>query len=225
MNPVIYDEFMMYFEKENKEKAIPYVLDLLKNQKIDVIELYVNLLTPALNNLSCPKEEEKISIWKEHIKTAIVRTIVECAYPYVMEKKNEIHKEWKGTAVVLCPPEEYHDLGARMVTDFLTICGYETIFVGSNTPQLDFYHAISMIKPAIIAISVSNYYNIVVTKKMIQQIKDKVDYKPAIIVGGNAFNYDSNKYKVVDADYFARTYEDLVEITGQIKGGNYETRI
>ena len=152
----IYNEFKVYFDEENKEMAVKYILEKLHNKEIDVVDLYSYVLTPLLNNIECKLEEERICIWKEHVKTAIVRTIVECSYPYVIEKKNALNKSIRGSAAVICPPDEYHDLGAKMVADFLTISGYNAIYVGGNTPYKDFYNAIDIVKPEVIAISVSN---------------------------------------------------------------------
>jgi methanogenic corrinoid protein MtbC1 len=211
----ILKQYEKYFEDENKEEAIKYLLNKLQSKEIDVIDLYTKILTPLLNNMKCKLEDKRICIWKEHVKTAIVRTIVECCYPYVIQKRNEEQNEKKGVAAILCPPEEYHDLGARMVADFFTISGYDTIFVGSNTPYQDFYNAIHVIKPNIVAISVSNYYNLIAAKKMIEEIKKLVNHPIKIVVGGYAFHDDDSKYKLVDADYYANSYEDIRRIANE----------
>ena len=208
----IYEQFNAYFEEENKEKAVAYILQLLQDKKIDVLKLYNEILTPAQYDITCKVSDKRICIWKEHVKTAIIRTIVECCYPYVIEMRNEQAEKKELTAVVLCPPEEYHDLGARMVSDFFTICGCESIFVGSNTPYKDFYNAVDVIRPDIIAISVSDYYNLVVTKKMIDDLRKIVTYPVKIVVGGYAFHEDCEKYKVVGADCYARSFDDIKRI-------------
>lgn len=202
------DEFKQILETENKEKAVLYALNLLRDKKIDVISLYSEVLAPALNNMYCSLSDKDVCIWKEHVRTAIVRTIVECCYPFVIEMSDKNLN--KGSAVILCPPEEYHDLGARMAADYFTICGYSAVFVGSNTPYSDFYNAVQKIKPNLIAISVSNYYNLVVTKKIIQDLRKKTDCK--IIVGGYAFSMNSANAAMVGADYFAETFEDIKNI-------------
>ena len=209
----ILQEFKVYFDEENKEKAVTYIISKLESKEIDVITLYSRILTPLLNNIQCDLEDRKICIWKEHVKTGIVRTIVECAYPYVIEKRNQLKNANKGIAAVLCPPEEYHDLGARMAADFFTISGYDTVFVGSNTPYRDFYNAVHAIKPSVVAISVSNYFHLVAAKRMVEELKKAVGYVLKIVVGGYAFVGDEeNKLKQVGADYYARTYEDILNI-------------
>lgn len=209
--------FHQYFEDEDKKSAVMYCLDLLKNQEVDILDLYSGVLTKELNEMTCKLDNHQICIWQEHVKTAIVRTIVECAYPYVEAKKEELNYPERGKAVVLCPPEEYHDLGARMVADYLTVLGFETIFVGSNTPYQDFLNAVDVIKPELIAISVSNYYNLVVTKKVIAEIKGKLKSECQILVGGNAFHGSSDICKTIGADCCCATMEDIKKWV--LKGG------
>ncbi len=205
----VYDQFYQYFTEENKEMAVTYILDQLERGEVDVVTLYEKILAPMLNHLTCELEDKRICIWKEHVKTAIVRTIVECCYPYVLAMKKELNLPARGVAAILCPPDEYHDLGARMVADFFTICGYQAIYVGSNTPYKDFYNAVHVIRPEIAAISVSNYYNLFVTKKMIEELKAAVGDQLTIIVGGYAFEDAPEKYKLVGADCYTRSFDDI----------------
>ena len=209
----ILKEFEVLFEDENKEEAVKYILARLKAGEVDIIDLYSKILTPLLNNMTCKLEDQRICIWKEHIKTGIVRTIVECCYPYVIQKRDALNLSKKGIVAVICPPDEYHDLGARMVADFFTISGYNAIFVGSNTPYKDFYNAIHAIRPEVVAISVSNYYNLVAAKRMVEELKKAVNYPLKIVVGGHAFREDeTNKLGAVGADYCANSYEDIVAL-------------
>lgn len=214
MNP--YEEvFGELLQSEKKEEAVRYALDLLSSGKVDLVTLYQEILTPTLNHMSCSLAEKQLCIWKEHVRTAIVRTIVECCYPYVVKELARVNPAKSGTAVVICPPEEYHDLGARMAADFFVLNGYETVFVGSNTPYQDFYNAADLIKPDVIAISVSNYYNIVATKKIIAELRLRTKGSSRIIVGGNAFADGAHAADVVGADRIVQSFEDIRKLTGE----------
>ena len=208
-----YDDFDKLLQSEKKNEAVSYALDLISSGKTDVITLYQDILTPSLNNMSCSLAEKQLCIWKEHVRTAIVRTIVECCYPYVIREKERLAPSSKGTAVVICPPEEYHDLGARMAADFFTLNGYNTVFVGSNTPYQDFYNAADLIRPDIIAISVSNYFHIVATKKIITELRHRTSGKSRIIVGGNAFLDGAHSAEIVGADRIIQTFDDIKSLS------------
>lgn len=211
MNP-FFEPFDHLLQGDHKPEAVEFALDLVASGKIDPITLYTEVLTPSLNNMQCAIDEKNLCVWKEHVRTATVRTIVECCYPYILKEKARINPPKRGTAVILCPPEEYHDLGARMAADFYFLCGYDAIFVGSNTPYSDFYNAVDLIKPEIIAIGVSNFYNLFITKKIIQELKSRIGDSAKIIVGGNAFQIDSNNLALVGADAIVQTFEDVCKL-------------
>lgn len=206
------EDFKKLLASEQKEEAVDYALALIETEKTDVVGLYENILTPALNQMECKLEDRNLCIWKEHVQTAIVRTIVECCYPYVMKQRKAKSIRNGLTAVVLCPPEEYHDLGARMVTDFFTLCGYDTIFVGSNTPYQDFYQAIYSIQPDLVAISVSNYFNLVATKRIIQELRSASLKMPFIVAGGRAIDRDEHSIEIVGADERIRSFHDIQQL-------------
>lgn len=212
MNPLL-EQFESLLQKEQKEDAVKLALNLLSSQQMDPVTLYTDILTPCLNNITCALADKRLCVWKEHVRSATVRTIIECAYPYILEQRDLNKTPIKGKAVVLCPPEEYHDIGARMVADFFTLSGFDTIFVGSNTPYQDFYDAADLIKPDIIAISVSNHYNLVITKKIISELRNRFNKNCQIIVGGNAFKNNPANIKSVGADGYAQTYSDIQNIT------------
>ena len=211
MNP-FFEPFDHLLQGDHKPEAVEFALDLVASGKIDPITLYTEVLTPSLNNMQCAIDEKNLCVWKEQVRTATVRTIVECCYPYILKEKARINPPKRGTAVILCPPEEYHDLGARMAADFYFLCGYDAIFVGSNTPYSDFYNAVDLIKPEIIAIGVSNFYNLFITKKIIQELKSRIGDSAKIIVGGNAFQIDPNNLALVGADAIVQTFEDVCKL-------------
>ena len=84
MHP-LYDEFVSYLDDEDKEKCVQFVLSNLQNHALDIVTLYNEILTPALYADFCKEEEKEICIWKEHIRTSIVRTIIECCYPFIVK--------------------------------------------------------------------------------------------------------------------------------------------
>lgn len=217
-----YETFEKLLYEERKQEAVTLALDLLSSGKIDPVTLYSEVLTPILNNMQCFLAEKQLCVWKEHVRTAAVRTIVECCYPYVIRERDRLALPKRGTAVVICPPEEYHDLGARMAADFFTICGFDTIFVGSNTPFQDFSAAADLIRPDIIAIGVSNYYNLVITRKIITDLRHRIGPDCKIIVGGSAFADSPGNLAAVGADGVAQTFEDIRRIAESfgVKGGD-----
>jgi len=206
----IYNKFVNLLELEDKENAVNLILTLLEEKKIDIVTLYTDILGPSLNNMKCNIEEGVGCIWKEHVRSSIIRTIIECCYPYVIKEKNEKYKDVNyGKVIVICPSEEYHEIGARMVSDFFTLCGYETIFVGSNTPTNEFLKVIDYVNPKYLAISVTSYYNLVSVKATIEKIRKSTDKKLIILVGGHAFRNNPAALKNTNADMIIDNFNDI----------------
>ena len=211
-----FQEFSKILASEDKEAALAYALALLQSDETGVVDLYTRILAPALNQMTCQEEDQRLCIWREHVHTAIIRTIVESCYPFVIAEKKKMNIGDRGKAAVLCPPEENHELGARMVADFLTICGFETIFVGSNTPYEEFLNGVEILKPKLIAISVTNYYHIFVTKKIVADLRSKMGDQVKIVIGGNAFDSNPEHVKAIGADFYSKSFEDIKNIADTI---------
>jgi len=210
------EEFRVLLEAEDKQACVSYALNLLETGRMDVPALYTRVLAPSLNEMCCKLDDKKVCVWKEHVRTAIVRTIVECSYPYVIKESKSKTEDTPVRVVVICPPEEYHEMGARMVADFFTLCGCDTVFVGGNTPYEDFYNAADVIRPEIIAVSITNYYTLVVSKSIIADLKALLKDSVRIVVGGYAVRQDSENFSVLGADERAQTLEDIRQIVDKV---------
>lgn len=201
--------FKSLLDREDREEAVDYVLGLLQRDEVDIVTLYEQIIGPAINDMAC-SIDGKWCIWKEHVRTSIAATVLGCCYPYVMRERRERHAIDRGKVIVACPPEEYHEIGARMVADLFTLCGHEVTFIGANTPNLEVATAVNFIDPRYLAISVSNSYNLFAAERTISAVRGSVVGKPpTIIVGGSAFERNPNAWKEIGADRLARTYADI----------------
>jgi MerR family transcriptional regulator, light-induced transcriptional regulator len=206
-----YPAFLKLVNQENKDEAMIYVLNLLKEKKIELYDLYDFFLRPVLNEFECTSEDEAICIWKEHVRTSIVRTILESTYPYLIEIKKTVEKNHQKVMVV-CPSEEFHEVGAIIVTNYFSLAGFDAQYIGANTPKNDILSAVKALKPDYLALSVTNYYNLVVTKQITEQVKGLYP-NVKIIVGGNAFNKPGALDHLV-YDYHLTHKEDIFKLGG-----------
>ena len=214
MHP-LYKQLTKYLEEEDKEKAVSFVLSKLQGGEIDIVTLYNELLAPALNNMKCEGPEE-FCIWKEHVRSSIVRQVIENCYPYVLKERDAKYGgTGKGKKVmVLCPTEELHEIGPRMAADFFTLNGYDVTFVGANTPARSFISAVDIIKPDYVAISVTNYYNLSAARKTIEKLRGRKHKAFKIIVGGFAFTRNPDIYKEIGADIHLLGFDDIRKLKG-----------
>lgn len=201
-----FNEFMSYLKLEDKAKAVSFAMGLIEMNQVTLEELYLEILAPSLIYFQCVEKDEDICIWKEHFRTSVIRTILESCYVHVL-KRVESSKVNGIKIMVLTPAFEYHEIGAIMNTHFMLLEGFDAYYIGANTPKSEIISALRAYHPDFIALSVTNPYNIVVTKQTTDEIKR---YFPeiGIILGGQAFREPKN-VKHLTYDYILNTLDDL----------------
>ncbi len=201
-----YKTFLELLEKEQKDQAVLFAVELLENKTLTIEELYQELLAPSLTTFECQEEDQEVCIWKEHFRTSIIRTILESSYLYIVERLKSVKKNNK-KIVVLTPAFEYHEIGAIMVYHYMLLEGLDASYIGANTPKDEILSALRAYQPEYLAMSVTNPYNIVITKQITDEIK-RFFPEVKIILGGQAFthHYDAESIK---CDYLLQTLEDI----------------
>ena len=214
MHP-LYEEFLSYLNHADKENCVRFALSHLDRADLDIVTLYKELLTPAQNEKACRDDQQKLCIWEEHLRTSIVRTIIECCYPYLIREREHLFGQtFKGKAVVLCPPGESHEIGARMVADFFTLSGFQSYFIGANTPQDDIIDAIKYTRPAYVAISITTAFNLVAVGNAFQNIlglKTAIPFQ--VILGGQACQQNLSICHRLGADLVLQTFEEIHDLS------------
>lgn len=213
----LYEKLLFALKKHDKERAVKISIEALENKTVDIITLYESIIRPALNSVIDEFEDENTLIWQEHIRSEIVISIIENAYLYVLKERDERNTKMDEKIMVLCPKFEDHVIGAKMVTDIFTIAGYETVFIGANTPWRTIIRSIESKRPDIISMSVTNFYNLIEAKKTIDTIKKEFDYKIKFILGGYAFKGSKDTYKEIGGDMYLEKLEDIFSLAEEVK--------
>jgi methanogenic corrinoid protein MtbC1 len=205
-----YDEFINFLRKEDKDGCVTYVRDALEKSKIDIPVLYEQFFLPAVNGFECPLLDRQKCIWMQQVQSAIIRTLIECCYPYVLaqRQKNETPK----SVAVICPEGEYDEISARMISDYFTFLGNRSLFVGANTKQEDFASVVKYISPDILVVSVTNPYHIVSAKNAITRVLTSFKHPIDIYVSGAAFENNGATVLSMGAKGHISNYHDIQNI-------------
>jgi MerR family transcriptional regulator, light-induced transcriptional regulator len=215
-----YRRFLPLLDAEDKEGCVRFALAALENSELDVVTLYEDVLAPAAREPVCSIRQRALCIWEEHVRTSIVRTVVECCYPHLAKLCRETAGDrTRGQGVIVCPSEEYHELGARMAADMFAVCGFDVTFVGANTPQQDILEAVTTIAPVFIGVSVTGPYNLIAARRTIQQlgaVRSRTAARFRIVAGGQAFGHDIALAASLGADLVAQTFDDIRRISEEV---------
>lgn len=207
--------FKDYLERFDRENGVRYCLDLLDKGRVAVPELYEQILAPALNSLQMDRDKEHDAIWREHVMTNIVRNVIELAAPYVAKESAAMESPAKKPRVMLvCPQEEYHDLGIRMGLDFFTIAGFDATYIGANTPKSNIISAAKSLQPDIVGISVSNYLNLFAMGKIIPELKREIGRNVRILISGSAVRHSGRSAEDFSADGVVNSFREIMDLRG-----------
>lgn len=211
---MLYEKFVECLENDDKANAVRIALDALETGKVGIVELYTDLLMPAQNKMELEERRESVAIWKEHFRTSVVRTVIEYCYPRVVNEglRNSL-KMGRKKILIFCPAEEYHDVGARMIADFFTLWGHQVYFLGANTPPEALLQAMVRLRPEVIAMGVSNYFNLVAARRTIEDVRKILGNGISIVVGGAAFKDNPAVVKEIGGDVYVDSYDTVARIS------------
>jgi len=205
------NEFLSYIIDGDFESALKFTNKILKSYE-DIQDFYLKIIQPALYDVGNLWETGKISVAEEHLATSIVGRIIANIYIHFPKPKKK-----KLKAIVTSSPNEFHDLGGRIVADFFEIDGWDVYYLGANVPEQELIKLVRKTKPKILALSVTMPFNVERAEKIINLIKKLETPSPKILVGGIAFNFMPDLYKKIGADLFATDAKSAVEIVRQFK--------
>lgn len=195
---------------ESQDKMQNFLRGMLENQYRQCIDFavesvhsaeelgkfYSEIITPALYEIGRLWEEGKISAVQEHLATAISMRIMTAMYgSFVMGDPT------KGTAIVTAAPNEYHEVGARMVSDQLEMDGWQVEYLGANSPTVDLIDLLRQKKPFFLGIAAVIPFNIEGIRRIIESMKTDEELKQIkIMVGGLVFAHEPELWRQIGAD-------------------------
>lgn len=177
----------------DKDKCYQIVQSLL-DDGVELKNIYVELFQKSLYRIGKLWDHNKVSIPEEHLATQIVETLIDRFAP--VGKSNADKK-----VVVTCIDKEYHQIGAKMVSNIFELSGWKSYYLGASVPNKEILKFVKQIDPNIIALSWSLYLNL---GRFLQVVDHITRFFPTkkILIGGQALSENSDnilkKYKNVE---------------------------
>jgi hemerythrin-like metal-binding protein len=144
-------------------------------------DLYVNLFQRAMYRTGELWMTNQISVAAEHLATSVTLDMMTLVHPTLLDSPR------KGrSAVVTCVGSELHQMGAHMVADTLELHGWDSYFLGANTPVEGLLELLEEKQPDVLCLSVSLSSH---TGRFKETVKNTRVLFPElhILAGGQAF--------------------------------------
>ncbi|MEO0235022.1 MAG: cobalamin-dependent protein [candidate division WOR-3 bacterium] len=201
------EKYLSLILEGKKKDAEKYIEEKIKNG-YSLEDIYINILQNAQHKIGYLWQTNKISVAQEHLATSITEFIMSNLYEYIFKSKKHGLK-----LLSSCVSNELHQIGLRMITDILEYKGWDTTYLGANTPDKSIIDILIKRDIDLLAISVTMFFNIKSAEKLIEKIKNEKQLsKLKIIVGGYPFNNDQTLYKKIGADFCAKDCKDCLNI-------------
>jgi len=183
------------------------ILEKAQQDNISIKDIYLHVFEPVQKEIGRLWQLGKISVAQEHYCTSATQSLMAHIYPLFLNAGGEN----RPTCITACIGNELHEIGIRMVADFLEMDNWSTYHLGANTPNYSLIKTVLEKQVDILAISATITYHLHQLEKLITDLrKNKEADKIKIMVGGYPFNIDNQLWKKIGADATARQGQDAV---------------
>lgn len=198
-------EYLLRLLARDRHGAVQLVLDRA-GAGTPVKEIYLDVLQKVQRELGELWQTNQITVAQEHYCTAATQLVMSQLYPHVFAKTRTGQR-----IVVACVGGELHDLGARMIADFFEMSGWDSYFLGANTPDNAVLSAIAEHEAKLLAVSATINFNVPAVASLISAVRASDDASDLrVLVGGRPFLLSDALWGAVGADGFA---SDAAEAT------------
>jgi methanogenic corrinoid protein MtbC1 len=175
-------------------------------------ELYLSIFQPTQYEIGRQWQHRLISVAQEHYVTGVTQQMMSQIYPDIITQTGG-----KGVLIVTCVGNELHEMGARMVADFLEMDGWETNYLGSNTPTNALISIIKQRKAKGLFVSATMGYNVTKVRQLVEDVRSDPELQDVkIVVGGYPFNSVKGLVRSVGADGYARDAEEAIRVANDL---------
>ncbi|MEM1022074.1 MAG: cobalamin-dependent protein [Myxococcota bacterium] len=146
-----------------------------------VPELHLQVIQAAQHQIGEMWERNEISVAREHVASSLAQLALAQLYPHLPRTQANGFK-----AVVACVQGEYHNLAARMASDFLEIAGFEVVFMGADVPPEEIFSMMEETKAPVLALSMTVSLHFEALRATVDALRKARGNEVMVMVGGRA---------------------------------------
>lgn len=187
------------------------ILEAVRNG-VRVQDVYLHVFQPSQREIGRLWQTNQVSVAQEHYCTAATQLIMSQLYPRIFATE-KIGKRLVATSV----SGELHEVGIRMVADFFEMEGWDTYYLGANTPTGSIIRTIADRRADVLAVSATMTFHINRVRELIAEVHaSDAGQDVKILVGGYPFNTSSELWRQLGADGFSPDAQGAVTLADQL---------
>jgi len=209
-------QYLEALRRGERHLACRLILDAA-NDGTAVKDIYLHVFQPTQHEIGRLWQTNRISVGMEHYCTATTQWIMSQLYPRIFALKKK-----EATLVATCVAGDLHELGVRMVADFFEMDGWNTYYLGANTPNNDVVITLIERRADMLAISASLSCHLAAVGELIRAVREHPRCAGIpILVGGHPFNQSPDLWRELGADGCGKDAQQAVTLGNQLwKRGN-----
>jgi MerR family transcriptional regulator, light-induced transcriptional regulator len=174
-------------------------------------EIYLHVFQPAQYEIGRLWQTNRITVAEEHYCTAATQLVMSQLYPQMFATAKNGR-----TLIATCVANDLHEIGVRMVADFFEMDGWNTFYLGANTPHSSVIATVVERQADLLAVSATISYHVEAVRDLITAVRQHpAACKVTILAGGYPFNLDPDLWRKVGADGSASDAQQAIAVANQ----------
>jgi methanogenic corrinoid protein MtbC1 len=207
------EDYLAALLRGDRRAASGMIMNAVQNGT-PIKQIYIDVFQAAQHEVGRLWQINKVSVAQEHYCTAATQLIMSQLYEYIFAEAR-VGRRMLATSV----GGELHEIGIRMVTDFFEMEGWDTYFLGANSPLETILGAVEEQKPDVIAISATITRHVREVERLIGALRGSFNGStPKIMVGGYPFNAAPTLWQQVGADATAGDANGAIRVATNLVG-------
>ena len=201
-------EFSLAVLDGDRRAASRLVLDAVA-AGTPVKDVYLHVFQPSQYEIGRLWQTNRITVAEEHYCTAATQLVMSQLFEHVFASVKT-----GSTMVATSVAGNLHELGPRMVADFFEMDGWDTYYLGADTPNDAVVAALVARDAAILAVSAALPTHVEQVRTLIGAVRDEPACAAVkVLVGGRPFNRDPVLWRAVGADGFALSAQQAIPLS------------
>jgi methanogenic corrinoid protein MtbC1 len=171
---------------------------------------YLHIVQPVMYEIGRMWENAEISVAQEHLASAVVARVLAAT------GGSRIFTGYrKGRALVTTVQNEFHEIGAWMISDILEQDGWQVRYLGSNTPREDLLRMLDDYLPDLLAVSVTMAFNLDNLNSLLAEIRSNpLHGDMPVMIGGRVFLDSPELVADMNVHSFAHSLQEAQLLAG-----------
>lgn len=175
-------------------------------------DIYLQVFQSSQYEIGRLWQMNEITVAQEHYCSAATQLIMSLLYPQIFGTEKIGH-----ALVAACVQGDLHEIRIRIVSDFFELEGWDTFYLGANTPTAGILSAVEQQRAQVLALSATMTFHVRKVAEVIEAVRAAAacgDIK--VLVGGYPFNVAPDLWQTIGADGCAPTAATAVSVANRL---------